>query len=96
MEESVFPRSVLKHVNGKDFTVDTVGQSGAQVAGFIGLSHCGMTDRYQDIALCCRSLCHNPEEIARCPFDEDLFFHKLGAAGDAEKIRYYILLDKLF
>lgn len=55
-----------------------------------------MTDRYQDIALCCRSLRHNPEEISSCPFDEDLFFHELGVARDAEKIRYYILLDELF
>lgn len=55
-----------------------------------------MTDRYQDIALCCRSLRHNPEEISRCPFDEDLFFHELGVARDAEKIRDYILLDELF
>lgn len=91
MEESVFLRPILNCVRGKDFTLDTIGQSGAQVAGFIGLGHCGM-----DIALCCRSLRHNLEEIVRCPFDEDLFFHELGAAGDAEKIRYYILLDELF
>lgn len=32
MEASVFPRPILNCVNGMDFTVDTVGQSGAQVA----------------------------------------------------------------
>lgn len=32
MEESVFPRPILNCVNGRDFTVDAIGQSGAQVA----------------------------------------------------------------
>lgn len=55
-----------------------------------------MADRYQDIALCCRSLRHNLEETAHQTFDEDLFFRELGVERDAEKIRYYLLLDELF
>lgn len=29
MEDRMFPQSVLKYVNGKDFTLDSIGQSGA-------------------------------------------------------------------
>lgn len=84
---------VLSH---GDYCLPNVFLSDGQVAGFIDLGHCGISDRYQDIALCCRSLRYNLEEIAYCPFDEDLFFRELGVARDAEKIRYYILLDELF
>ncbi len=84
---------VLSH---GDYCLPNVFLSEGQVAGFIDLGHCGIADRYQDIALCCRSLRHNLEEIAHCPFDEYLFFRELGVERDAEKMRYYILLDELF
>ena len=84
---------VLSH---GDFCLPNVFLSDGRVTGFIDLGHCGIADRYQDIALCCRSLRHNLEETAHVPFDEDRFFRALGVERDAEKIRYYILLDELF
>lgn len=84
---------VLSH---GDYCLPNVFLSDGQVAGFIDLGHCGIADRFQDIALCCRSLRHNLEEIAHQPFDEASFFRELDVERDAEKIRYYILLDELF
>lgn len=84
---------VLSH---GDFCLPNVFLSDGRVTGFIDLGHCGIADRYQDIALCCRSLRHNLEETAHVPFDEDRFFRALGVERDVEKIRYYILLDELF
>lgn len=84
---------VLSH---GDYCLPNIFLSDGRVTGFIDLGHCGIADRYQDIALCCRSLRYNLEEIAHLPFDEALFFHELGVTPDAEKTRYYILLDELF
>ena len=84
---------VLSH---GDYCLPNVFLSDGQVTGFIDLGHCGVADRFQDIALCCRSLRHNLEETAHRPFDEDLFFRELGVERDAGKIRYYTLLDELF
>lgn len=84
---------VLSH---GDYCLPNIFLSGGKVTGFIDLGHCGVADRFQDIALCCRSLRHNLEEIAHRPFDEASFFRELGVERDAEKIRYYILLDELF
>ena len=69
-------------------------------SGFIDLGNCGIADKYQDIALCYRSLLHNFAGVytgkAYPKFDEEMFFKELGIEPDWEKIRYYILLDELF
>lgn len=69
-------------------------------SAFIDLGNCGVADRYQDIALCYRSLLHNFAGLytgkAYSKFDAELFFKELGVEPDWEKIRYYILLDELF
>ena len=67
---------------------------------FIDLGRTGIADKWQDIALCYRSLKHNysgkyggkeyPE------YDPNMLFDKLGIAPDWDKLRYYILLDELF
>ena len=67
---------------------------------YIDLGRTGIADKWQDIALCYRSLKHNfsgkyagekhPE------FDPNMLFEKLELTPDWEKIRYYILLDELF
>ena len=67
---------------------------------FIDLGRTGVADKWQDIALCYRSLKHNfagkyggkeyPE------FNPEMLFEKLGLDPDWEKIRYYPLLDELF
>ncbi|MBQ5323467.1 MAG: hypothetical protein J6J07_08525, partial [Oscillospiraceae bacterium] len=60
----------------------------------------GIADRYQDIALCYRSLHHNFSGIyggkPYSGYDESMLFEALGIKPDFEKIRYYILLDELF
>ena len=73
---------------------------GKDVSGFIDLGKICIADRYQDIALCYRSLSNNFKGIygrAACEgLDTDKFFEKLDVKPDWKKIRYYILLDELF
>lgn len=67
---------------------------------FIDLGRTGIADKWQDIALCYRSLKHNyagkygGKEYPG--FIPEMLFEKLGLEPDWEKIRYYILLDELF
>lgn len=64
-----------------------------EISGFIDLGRSGVADKWQDIALCYRSLKHKfgeKEDIFNC------FFNKLELKPDWEKINYYILLDELF
>lgn len=67
---------------------------------FIDLVRSGVSDKWQDIALCYRSLKHNysgkygGKEYPG--YDPGLLFEKLGITPDWEKIRYYSLLDELF
>jgi Aminoglycoside phosphotransferase len=78
-----------------DFCFPNIFISGTNVTGYIDWGSGGIADRWQDIALCVRSLCYN--------FDDDdyikyraLFFTELGIEPNEEKIRYYRLLDELF
>ena len=71
-----------------------------RIEGFLDLGRSGVAERYQDIALCYRSLKSNfagryggkPIEYA----DAAWLFDELGICPDWEKVRYYILLDELF
>lgn len=70
------------------------------LCGFIDLGRSGIADKYQDIALCYRSLKHNFEgryggKIYE-DFNADILFDKLGIEPDWDRIQYYILLDELF
>lgn len=87
---------VLSH---GDFCLPNVFFRDGKLSGFIDLNDCGISDKWRDIALCYRSLCHNFHgKYAATPIqaDPDLLFEKLGLAPDWEKLRYYILLDELF
>ncbi len=66
--------------------------SNHNVSGFIDLGNCGIADKWQDISLCVRSLNHNLGTDAYT----DLLFEELEVKKDIDKIRYYILLEKLF
>lgn len=70
------------------------------VSGFIDLGKICVADRYQDIAICYRSIVNKYKKsygIENCKdLDVDRFFEKLGIEPDWNKIRYYILLDELF
>lgn len=75
-----------------DYCLPNIFIGSETIAGFIDLGRAGIADRWQDIALCVRSLRYNFR-------DEGLvehFFRYLGVEPDWRKIEYYILLDELF
>jgi len=63
-----------------------------EIKGFIDIGSAGIADKWQDIALCVRSLWHNfnTDEY------DDLLLEILGIEKDNKKLNYYILLDELF
>ena len=71
-----------------------------QVSGFIDLSRAGAGDKWNDIALCYRSLKHNFSGMYGGKiyedFNADKLFETLGIEPDWEKIKYFLLLDELF
>lgn len=81
-----------------DYCLPNVFISGTAVTGFIDLGRGGVADKWQDIALCVRSLRYNLRDMPQEEKDGyvDLLFSRLGTAPDWEKINYYILLDELF
>lgn len=88
---------VLSH---GDFCLPNVFLKGNRLSGFIDLGRTGIADRWQDIALCYRSLKHNYSGKYSGKtydgFDPDYLFEALGIEPDWRKIKYYILLDELF
>lgn len=88
---------VLSH---GDFCLPNIFIEDGGKFSFIDLGRTGVSDKWQDIALCYRSLKHNyagkygGEEYSK--FDPKILFEKLGLEPDWEKIQYYILLDELF
>lgn len=83
-----------------DYCLPNIFGSEGKISGFIDLGKCGVADRYQDIALCFRSLSHNCEGAcggrAYTDVKPEMLFEELGIEPDLEKIRYYILMDELF
>lgn len=88
---------VLSH---GDFCLPNIFAEGNGICGFIDLGRMGKADKWQDIALCYRSLRHNYAGKygggAYGSFKAELLFEGLGVEPDWEKINYYILLDELF
>ena len=87
---------VLSH---GDFCLPNVFIGDGRVSGLIDLGRSGAADRWQDIALCLRSLRDNARGrfgTVYPGFDGELLLRRLGMAPDKEKIRYYLLLDELF
>lgn len=93
------PKEELVFSHG-DYCLPNVLFKDGRVCGFLDLGGCGIADKYQDIALCYRSLIHNYSGKyggkVYGNFDADLLFQELGIEPDWEKIKYYILLDELF
>jgi len=84
-----------------DMCLPNIFADGSKITGFIDFGRAGIADRWQDIALCYRSLIHNFEGRYNGGhqykgFSPDMLFEKLGIEPDREKLRYYILLDELF
>lgn len=88
---------VLSH---GDFCLPNVFLEDAQIKGFIDLGRTGVGDKWNDIALCYRSLKHNFDGTyggkVYDEFNPDVLFEKLDIKPDWEKINWYLLLDELF
>lgn len=79
-----------------DYCLPNVFVQDGYISGFLDLGRSGISDPYQDIALCYRSLIHNFQEQPHPDFYPEMLFEALGLEPDWDKIRYYILLDELF
>ena len=83
-----------------DYCLPNIFLEKGKISGFIDLDHSGVGDKWQDIALCYRSLKHNFDGTyggkVYHDFNPDMLFEKLEVEPDWDKIRYYILLDELF
>ncbi len=67
-------------------------------AGFVDLGLCASADRYQDLAICWRSLRDNTRGCYGNYPDfppPDSLFSALGLQPDRQKLRYYLLLEEL-
>lgn len=88
---------VLSH---GDLSLPNIFIDDDKFSGFVDIGRMGISDRYQDIAICFRSLHHNFSGIYNGKtyggYDENMFFDALGIEPDYDKIKYYILLDELF
>lgn len=82
-----------------DFCLPNIFLANGKVSGYIDLGKTGVADKWQDIALCYRSLLHNFDGKYTGKkyqgFHADLLFEKLEIEPEWDKIRYYILLDEL-
>jgi len=88
---------VLSH---GDFCLPNVFLEDGRLSGLIDLGRMGVADRWQDLALCYRSLRDNYAGvytgIVWDGFDPESLFRVLDLSPNWEKIRYYLLLDELF
>lgn len=88
---------VLSH---GDYCLPNVFLENGRVKGFIDLGNTAIGDKWNDIALCYRSLKHNFDGTYGGKvyenFSPDALFEKLGIEPDWEKIKWYLLLDELF
>lgn len=85
------PKEELVFSHG-DYCLPNIFSKNNEISGFIDLGRSGVSDKWQDIALCVRSLEHNlGSNIYKAKF-----FKELGIPCNEEKLKYYILLDELF
>ncbi|MGN0520759.1 MAG: APH(3') family aminoglycoside O-phosphotransferase [Candidatus Fimenecus sp.] len=84
-----------------DYCLPNLFAENGKIVGFIDLGKAGVADRWQDIALCVRSLQYNLCDLCGNPHDvflkaKNKLYSLLNIQEDTEKLRYYILLDELF
>ena len=83
-----------------DFCLPNIFLTEDGVTGMIDLGRSGVSDPWQDIALCYRSLNNNYSGIydgkSHAGYKTEMLFDALGIPADPERIRYYILMDELF
>ena len=83
-----------------DYCLPNVFLESGQIKGFIDLDKAGIGDKWNDIALCYRSLKHNFDGTyggkVYEDFNPDMLFDILGIEPNWKKINYFLLLDELF
>lgn len=84
-----------------DYCLPNIFADDKGISSFIDLGKAGPADRWQDIAICLRSLRSNfygrYNGGTMIPgYDENALLRELGIDMDKEKMRYYLLLDELF
>lgn len=83
-----------------DYCLPNIFLEDGLITGFIDLGKAGIGDKWNDIALCYRSLKHNFDGTyggkVYEDFNPNMLFEKLEIEPDWEKINYYLLLDELF
>ncbi len=89
-------KRVLSH---GDYCLPNLLTDGRHLSGMIDLGDCGVADPWRDLSLGWRSLKHNSDGHWGHVYpniDPDDLFRAVGIAKDAERLRYYLLLDELF
>lgn len=94
------PKEDLVMTHG-DFCLPNFMIKDGRISGIIDIGKAGPADRWQDIALALRTLLHNLDgrffnNVKICDFKKEMLLEELGIEFDAEKYRYYMLLDELF
>lgn len=90
------PEEELSLTHG-DCSLQNIFALKGEISGYIDLGKAGAADKWQDIAICHRSLRHIFSSYkGNAGFDPDLLFEKLGVEKDERKLKYYTLLDELF
>lgn len=83
-----------------DFCLPNIFLEEEKVSGFIDLGKMAVGDKWNDIALCYRSLKHNFTGVYGGKvyenFNSNMLFEALEIEPDWEKIKWYLLLDELF
>lgn len=89
-----------KVITHGDFCLPNIFADDSGLTGLIDLGRAGVADKWQDIAICYRSLSNNYSGkyngIKYSGYQNEMLFNALGIDPDWEIIRYYILLDELF
>ena len=89
------PEEELTLTHG-DYSLQNIFAEDNGISGFIDLGKSGVADKWQDIAICYRSLKHIFGKHTNSQLNPDMLFEKLGIEKNEEKLKYYILLDELF
>ena len=83
-----------------DFCLPNIFINNDKISGFIDLGRIGIGDKWNDIALCYRSLKWNAQGRyggnGYPKLNPDMLFDALEIEPNYEKIEYYTLLDELF
>lgn len=83
-----------------DFCLPNIFLEEEKVSGFIDLGKMAVGDKWNDIALCYRSLKHNFTGVYGGKvyenFNSNMLFEALEIEPDWDKIKWYLLLDELF